>query len=233
MYRIGGIAMRIRFLGHSACEISDGQTTLLVDPFITGNPVCPVKAEDLNPHYILVTHFHGDHVGDTVALAKRTGAQVITTYEGGSELESQGITVHTMALGGKKRFDFGMVRVTMAFHGSGAAGAHAAGFVIHMGGKRIYHAGDTCLFSDMKLLNGVIEEPGIDVALLPIGDNYTMGPEEGAIATEWIEPKVVIPIHYGTFPGLLLDDPSEFVNRVAKKNKTRPVVLKPGETFEF
>ncbi len=224
--------MRIRFLGHSAFEVTDGKTTLLIDPFITGNPVCPVKAEELNPNYILVTHFHGDHVGDTVAIAKRTGAAVITTYEGGQELAEQGIQVIGMALGGKKRFDFGLIRVTLAFHGYGDRGGHAAGFVVHLGDKRIYHAGDTALFSDMKLLNGVIEAPRIDVALLPIGDHYTMGPEDAAIATQWIQPKVVIPMHWGTFP-LLLQDPAEFVQRVQTVGETKPVILRPGETYEF
>lgn len=224
--------MRIRYLGHSAFEVVADQTRLLIDPFITGNPVCPVKADDLNPDYILVTHFHGDHVGDTEALAKRTGATVITTYEGGVELQSKGVKVHGMALGGSFKFPFGTVRVTMAFHGSGAAGGHAAGFVINIGGKRIYHAGDTCLFSDMKLLNGVIEDPGIDVALLPVGDNYTMSPRDAAIAAEWIGAKVVIPMHWGTFP-VLLQDPAEFVTRVQATGASRPVVLRPGEVFEF
>lgn len=224
--------MRLRWFGHSAFELTDGTNTLLFDPFITGNPVCPVKADDLHPTYILVTHFHGDHVGDTVALAKRTGATVITTYEGGQELGRQGIKVHGMALGGKKHFDFGMVRVTMAFHGSGVAGGHAAGFVVHMNGKRLYHAGDTCLFSDMKLLNGVIEEAGIDVALLPVGDNYTMGPEEAAIATEWIGPKVIIPMHWGTFP-VLTGTPEDFSRRVTAAGKSRAVILQPGDTYEF
>ncbi len=224
--------MKLRFLGHAACELTDGKTTLLIDPFITGNPVCPVKAEELNPDYILVTHFHGDHVGDTVDIAKRTGATVITTFEGGTELETKGVKVHPMALGGKAQFDFGMVRCTMAFHGGGAAGGHAAGFVIHFGGKRVYHAGDTCLFSDMKLLNGVIEQPGIDVAVLPIGDNFTMGPEEAAIATEWIQPKVVIPVHWGTFP-ILTGRPEEFASKVQEAGKAKPVILQPGETYEF
>jgi L-ascorbate metabolism protein UlaG (beta-lactamase superfamily) len=137
-----------------------------------------------------------------------------------------------MALGGKFRFDFGLVRVTMAMHGYGDHGGHAAGFVVHMGGKRIYHAGDTCLFSDLKLLNGVIEEPGIDLALLPVGDNYTMGPEEAAIATEWIGPKVVIPMHFGTFP-VLTGDVTAFAGRVTDAGKTRVVVLKPGDTYEL
>jgi L-ascorbate metabolism protein UlaG (beta-lactamase superfamily) len=225
--------MRLRWLGHSAFECSDGKTTLLFDPFLTGNPTAPVAADSLNPQYILLSHFHGDHVGDTVAIAKRTGATVITTYEGGEQLAADhGIKVHTMALGGKWAFDFGLVRVTMAFHGSGVAGGHAAGFVVHMGGKRIYFAGDTCLFSDMKLLNGVIEKPGIDAALLPVGDNYTMGPEEAAIATEWIGPKVVIPMHWGTFP-ILKQDATEFAHLVEASGKTRVVVLKPGDTFDL
>lgn len=223
--------MMIRYLGHSAFEITEGKWNLLVDPFVTGNPVCPVKADELNPNYILVTHMHNDHVGDTVALAKRTGATVITTFEGGTELERHGISVVGMALGGKKRFDFGLVRVTLAFHGFGQHGGHAAGFVIHLGGKRIYHAGDTALFSDMKLLNGVIEEPGIDVALLPIGDHFTMGPEDAAIAVQWIQPKVVIPMHWGTFP-LLLQDPAPFVDRVRAAGTTEPVALRPGESYE-
>ncbi len=224
--------MHLRFLGHAAVEVVSGGTNLLIDPFITGNPVCPVKADELNPNYILVTHFHGDHVGDTAAIAKRTGATVITTAEGAQDLGSKGVKVHGMALGGTHEFDFGMVRVTMAFHGSGIAGGHAAGFVVHIGGKRIYHAGDTALFSDMRLLNGVIEEPGIDVALLPIGDNYTMGPRDAAIAAEWIGAKVVIPIHWGTFP-VLLRDPGEFVTRVQKTGAAKPVVLHPGDVYEL
>jgi len=221
--------MQIRWLGHSAFSLTHGDTTLLIDPFITGNPVCPVKAEDLNPQYILVTHYHGDHVGDTIAIAKRTGATVIATHEIAVELNGKGLKTHGLALGGKFRFDFGLVRATLAFHGSGIAGGHACGFVVHMGGKRIYHAGDTCLFSDMKLLNGIIEDPGIDVALLPIGDNYTMGPEEAAVAAEWIGAKVAIPMHWGTFP-VLTKDVDEFTRRVAVRGNIRVAVLQPGGT---
>lgn len=225
--------MRLRYFGHSAFELVHEGTTLLFDPFITGNPVCPVRADELNPQYILITHGHGDHVGDAVDLAKRTGATIIATYEGGLEMEQQGVKVHTMALGGTAKFDFGMVRVTMAFHGSGVAGGHAAGYVVHIGGKRIYHAGDTCLFSDMKLLNGVVEEPGIDVALLPIGDNYTMGPREAAIAADWVGAKVVIPMHWGTFP-ILTGTPEEFAGHAeALAKQTRIQVVRPGETYEF
>lgn len=224
--------MHLRFLGHAAFELVSEKTTLLIDPFITGNPVCPVNAETLHPHYILVTHMHGDHVGDTESIAKRTGATVITEFGGGEVLAAKGIKVHTMALGGTFRFDFGLVRLTQAFHGSGVAGGHAAGFVVHIDGKRIYHAGDTCLFSDMKLLNGVIEDPGIDVALLPIGDNYTMGPKDAAIAAQWIGAKTIIPMHWGTFP-VLLQDPAPFVDRIACAGTINPVVLQPGEVYQF
>lgn len=223
--------MRLRYLGHSAFELVSGDTTLLIDPFITGNPMCPIKAEELNPQYILVTHFHDDHVGDTAALAKRSGAQVITTFEGGTQLEADGVKIHAMAIGGKYAFEFGTVRVFPAIHGYGAAGGHAAGFVININGKRIYHSGDTALFSDMKLLNGVVE-PGIDVALLPIGDNFTMGPEDAAVAVSWINPKVVIPMHWGTFP-VLVQDPGEFAAQVQKAGKTEAIVLRPGETYKF
>lgn len=223
--------MRIRYLGHSAVEISDGPWNLLVDPFITGNPVCPVKAEELHPNYILLTHGHFDHLGDTVAIAKRTGAKVITTYDGAEALGRQGVDVIDMAVGGKRRFDFGLVRATIAIHGAGFPGGQAAGYVIHLGGKRIYHAGDTALFSDMKLLNGVIEAPGIDVALLPIGDNFTMGPDDAAIAVQWIRPKVVIPIHWGTVP-VLVQDPDDFVQRVRRVGESQPVVLRPGESYD-
>nr|WP_245302489.1 metal-dependent hydrolase [Symbiobacterium terraclitae] len=219
-------------MGHSAFEITHDRWNLLIDPFITGNPVCPVKAEELNPQYILVTHMHGDHVGDTAAIARRTGATVITSFEAAQELAKDGVNVADLALGGKRRFDFGLVRVTLAYHGFGSTGGHAAGFVIHLGGKRIYHAGDTALFSDMKLLNGVIEEPGIDVALLPIGDNYTMGPEDAATAVQWIQPKVVIPMHWGTFP-VLVQDPGDFVARVRETTSTTPVVLRPGESYDL
>lgn len=223
--------MRIRYLGHSAFEISDGKWNLLIDPFITNNPVCPVRPEELRPDYILVTHLHGDHLGDTVAIAQRTGAKVITTADAAYELREHGIEVLDMAIGGKRKFDFGLVRVTVAIHGFGSTGGHAAGFVIHMDGKRVYHAGDTALCTDMKLLNGVIEAPGIDVALLPIGDNYTMGPEDAAIAVQWIRPKVVIPMHWGTFP-VLVQDPADFVQRVRTVGETKPVVLQPGESYE-
>lgn len=225
--------MKIRFLGHSATEVEGERVRLLIDPFITGNGVCPVKAEELNPDVIILTHGHGDHVGDTVAIAQRTGALVVCGYDTGEALAAKGVKVHGLGLGGKWRFDWGMLRMVPAFHGSGMPGCHPAGWVIHLDGKRFYHAGDTCLYSDMKLLNGVIEQPGIDVAMLPIGDRFTMGPEEAAIAAQWIGAKRVIPIHYGTFPGVLTGTAEAFQSEVAALSGPEVVVLKPGETFEL
>lgn len=223
--------MRLRYLGHSAFEWTNGQHTLLFDPFLSGNPVCPVKAEELTPNFILLSHFHGDHLGDTEAIARRTGALVITTHEIAVELGARGLKTHGMGVGGTYEFPFGKVRVTPAFHSSGIAGGLAAGFVVKVGAKRVYYAGDTALFSDMKLLNGIIEEPGIDLALLPVGDNYTMGPREAALAAEWVGARTAIPMHWGTFP-VLHGDPADFTTRVARSG-ARAVVLQPGETHEF
>lgn len=223
--------MKIRFLGHSATEVVGEKVRILIDPFITGNAVCPVKADELQPDVIMLTHGHGDHVGDTVALAERTGALIICGFDTGLQLEEKGLNVHSLGLGGKWQFDWGLVRMVPAFHGSGMATCHPAGYVIHLDGKRFYHAGDTCLYSDMKLLNGVIEQPGIDVAMLPIGDRYTMGPEEAAIAAQWIGAKRVIPIHYGSFPGVLTGTAEAFQSRVTALSGPEVIVLKPGEMY--
>lgn len=223
--------MKLRYLGHSAFHLDADGTSFLFDPFITDNPVCPVKQEELHADYILLTHGHGDHVGDTVAIAKRCGATVITTFDLAAGLQEQGCTVHDMAVGGKSQFDFGEVRCTLAFHGSGVAGGFPCGFVLTTGGRSIYHAGDTALFSDMRLLTTLVPK-GIDVAMLPIGDRYTMGPDDAAIAVEWIKPRVVIPMHWGTFR-ILVQDPSGFVSRASRTGETKPIVLRPGETYEF
>lgn len=223
--------MKIRFLGHSATEVQGKKVNLLIDPFITGNPVCPVTADQLRPDVILLTHGHDDHVGDAVAIAERTGALVVCGYDTGLKLSEQGIRVHGMGLGGKWQFDWGMLRMVPAFHGSGTAGCHPCGWVIHLDGQRLYHAGDTCLYSDMKLLNGVIEESGIDVAMLPIGDRFTMGPEDAAIAAQWIGAKTVIPIHHDAFAGMLTGTAAAFQSKVAALGGPAVVVLKAGESY--
>jgi L-ascorbate metabolism protein UlaG (beta-lactamase superfamily) len=221
--------LKLRYLGHSAFHLEAPGLSLLFDPFLTGNPICPVREADVNANYIVLSHYHGDHLGDTVAIARRCGATVITTFEIAEELERQGCAIHDMHLGGTYRFDFGSVRCVPALHGAGISGGQAAGFVVTTGGKSIYHAGDTALFSDMRLLTTQVKG-GIDVALLPIGDNYTMGPDDAALAAEWIKPRIVVPMHWGTYP-VLVQDPAPFIARAARTGETKPVLLRPGETL--
>jgi L-ascorbate metabolism protein UlaG (beta-lactamase superfamily) len=224
---------RIHWLGH-ACSLieSDGQR-ILIDPFLTGNPAASTTADRVQADCILVSHGHGDHVGDTVAIAKRTGAPVIANYEISLWLEKQGVKAHGMQHGGSHAFPFGPVKLTLAFHGSmlpdGSNGGNPCGFLLYLkDGNKIYAAQDTGLFGDMRLIG----EEGIDLAMLPIGDNYTMGPDDALRAVKLIEPKRVLPIHYNTWE-LIAQDASAWANRVKKETKALPVVLKPGETLEL
>jgi L-ascorbate metabolism protein UlaG (beta-lactamase superfamily) len=227
------MATRLRWLGHSCLLFeSDGQK-VLIDPFLTGNPVAAVKAEDVEANYILVSHGHGDHLGDAIAIAKRTGATVVANYEIACWLEKQGVQkVHGMQHGGGFAFPFGRVKLTLAFHGSmlpdGSNGGNPCGFLITFrDGRRVYDAADTGLFGDMKLIG----EEGIDLALLPIGDNYTMGPDDALRAVELLKPRKVMPIHYNTFP-LLAQDAPAWAERVKRKTDTEAVVLNPGDWLQ-
>jgi L-ascorbate metabolism protein UlaG (beta-lactamase superfamily) len=227
------MATRLRWLGHAAVLIeSDGQT-ILIDPFLTGNPAAPVKAGDLPAHFILVSHGHGDHLGDTIAIAKAKGALVITNYEINEWLKKQGLDrVHGQQHGGSHQFPFGRVKLTQAFHGSvlpdGSYGGNPAGLLIEFrDGKKIYDAADTGLFGDMRLIG----EEGIDLALLPIGDNYTMGPDDALRAVKLIAPKKVLPIHYNTWD-LIAQDADAWAERVRRETQAQAVVLKPGEWME-
>jgi L-ascorbate metabolism protein UlaG (beta-lactamase superfamily) len=223
------MATRLRWLGHSCLLFdSDGQK-VLIDPFLTGNPVAPLKADDAEANFILVSHGHGDHLGDAVAIAKRTGATVITNYEIATWLEKQGVKAHGMQHGGGHAFPFGRVKLTLAFHGSalpdGSNGGNPAGFLITFrDGRRVYDAADTALFGDMKLIG----EEGVDLALLPIGDNYTMGPDDALRAVELLKPRRVMPIHYNTWQ-LIAQDADAWGGRVKSKTGTDAVVLKPGD----
>ena len=226
------MATRVRWLGHSCLLFeSDGQK-VLVDPFLTGNPVAPVKPDDVQPDFILVSHGHGDHLGDAVAIARRTGATVVTNYEIASWLEKQGVKAHGMQHGGGYAFPFGRVKLTLAFHGSmlpdGSNGGNPCGFLVTFrDGRRVYDAADTGLFGDMKLIG----EEGVDLALLPIGDNYTMGPDDALRAVELLKPRKVMPIHYNTFP-LIAQDADAWAGRVKSKTGTEAVVLKPGDWLQ-
>ena len=225
--------MEITWYGHSCFWIKTGGTTLLIDPFLSGNPTAPVAPEQVKPDYIVLTHGHGDHVGDTVAIAKRCEATVIANFEICNWLAGQGVAkCHAQHIGGGFDYPWGRLQLTMALHGSampdGSYGGNPCGILLTAEGKRVYHAGDTGLFSDMQLIG----EAGIDVAILPIGDNFTMGPGDALRAVQFIKPKVVVPIHYNTFP-IIMQDPLSWADSVKKISHCQVVVLSPGQTLNL
>lgn len=223
----------ITWLGHSTFHIQTPEAKILMDPFFQGNPIAQHKPSDFHPDFIVVSHGHGDHIGDTVEIAKRTGATVISNYEISLWLESKGVKTHGMQHGGAFTFPFGKLKLTLAFHGSalpdGSNGGNPCGILIRFkNGFTFYNAADTGLFSDMKLIG----EEGIDLAALPIGDNYTMGPEDALRAVKLINPKKVMPMHYNTFP-LINQDAKAWAAQVSKETKSEPVMLNIQDTFEF
>ena len=227
------MATKVRWLGHACLLIDTDSRKILIDPFLTGNPAAAIKAEEVSADFILISHGHGDHVGDAVAIAKRTGATVIANYEIAGWLEKQGVAkVHGQQHGGSHAFPFGRVKLTLAFHGSvlpdGTYGGNPCGFLLYLNdGKKIYDAADTGLFGDMRLIG----EEGIDLALLPIGDNYTMGPDDALRAVKLLEPKRVVPIHYNTWE-LIAQDAPAWAGRVKRETKSVPIILKPGEALD-
>ena len=221
-----------RFLGQSCITIQEGVHKIIIDPFLTGNPLAGAKQEEIECSHVFLTHGHGDHFGDTLEIAKRNDATVIATYELASFCGSKGLKFHPMHIGGAHDFDFGPVKLTIAHHGGGA-GENAeiytgppVGFLITMGGKTIYNAGDTGLFYDMKLIG---EMNQIDLAFLPIGDNFTMGIDDALKAVDFLKPKKVVPVHYNTFP-LIEQDPREFAGKV---KAAEVVIMNPGDSIEF
>ncbi|MEZ6064890.1 MAG: metal-dependent hydrolase [Planctomycetaceae bacterium] len=223
----------VQFLGHGTFLINTAGTSLLIDPFLTDNPAARVSADDVQADVILVSHGHFDHVADAVAIAKRTGALVITNFEIAQWLGKQGVeNVHAMNLGGGKVFDWGSVKMTIAHHSSGlpdgSDGGNPCGFLFKLAEGTIYHACDTALFGDMRLIG----EEGIDIAILPIGDNYTMGPDDALRAIRLIEPKRVVPGHYNTWPPIS-QDADDWAHRVRAETTSQPVILLPGESCEL
>jgi L-ascorbate metabolism protein UlaG (beta-lactamase superfamily) len=219
----------LQFLGHACFLLKNEDVSLLFDPFLSKNPFQIVQPKDVSCDYILVSHGHFDHLGDTIEIAKRNGATVISTAEVANLCADQGCKTHGMHLGGKHSFDFGFVRLTLAFHGSGVPGGHACGFIVNFFGTTIYFAGDTGLFGDMALL-GRLEK--IDYALLPIGDNFTMGPSDAAEAVGFIKPGTVIPMHYNTWP-LITQSASIFKADVEARFMIPVKILDPGQTLSL
>ena len=221
---------QITFLGH-ACFLLQGedQPALLFDPFLTGNPQAAAQPDKIKADYILVSHAHSDHLGDAYSIARKNRATLISTAEIAGEAQSKDVQSHALHIGGKFAFPFGYVKLTPARHGSGIAGGHACGFVVNYYGKLIYFAGDTGLFGDMKLIG---ELTPLDLALLPIGDNFTMGIDDAVLAVSFLKAPLVIPYHYNTWP-VIQADPEEFKRQVEEKTTSRCLVLSPGKSYSW
>ena len=226
--------VKVTWLGHAAFSLDVDGHKILIDPFFSDNPVATVTADDVEADYIFVSHGHGDHVGDTVAIAKRTGAMVISNFEIVSWFQGQGVeNAHPQHIGGGFDYPFGYLKLTIAHHGSalpdGSYGGNPAGMLLTApDGNKLYFACDTGLFYDMKLIG----EEGIDLAVLPIGDNFTMGPDDALRAVKLINPQVVVPVHFDTWE-LIAQDPEAWAKRVEAETVTTCVVLAPGETYEL
>ncbi len=227
------MAIKYTFVGHGTHILEIGGKKVVVDPFFTSNPATDISADSVAADFILVSHGHGDHVEDLISMAKRTGAKVITNFEIGSWVMNQGVeNVHQQHLGGGFNHEFGYVKLTIAHHGSGlpdgSYGGNPAGFLITAEGKKIYLACDTGLFETMRLYG----EEGIDLFVVPIGDNFTMGPDDALRAVKLVNPKVAVPCHYNTWPPIA-QDADAWTERVEAETSTKVRVLQPGESLEL
>ena len=229
------MAIQIKWLGHAGFALDIDGHQVLIDPFLSGNPLAPIGVDAIAADFILLSHGHGDHVSDTPAIARRTGATVVANVEIGTWLQDKhGLEkVYAINTGGGVQLPFGRVELTIAHHSSslpdGSYGGMPNGILIFASdGKTIYHAGDTTVFAEMQWIG----EAGIDVAMLPIGDYYTMGPAGALRAVGLIRPKIVIPMHYNTFD-VIAQDAEAWAERVAKETDAKPVVLKPGDIYSL
>ena len=227
------MSVAFTWLGHSAFLFDIDGHQVVLDPFLTGNPLAAAKAEDIEVEMIFLSHAHGDHVGDTIAIAKKNSAMLVSNIEICSWASAQGVETHGMNTGGGYNFGFVYAKQTEALHSSsfpdGRYGGHPNGYIFRTESKQhIYFAGDTGLFSDMKLIG----EEGIDIAFLPIGDNFTMGPEDSLRAVKFIQPKYVVPMHYNTWPVLMVDV-AGWANRISSETDAQPIVLDPGGSYKL
>jgi len=220
--------MKYTFLGHACFQIDTGKEKLLFDPFLTGNGQAAVSADKVECDYILLSHAHGDHFGDAPAIAKRTGATVIAIPEV-LAMMPEDCAAQPMNLGGSFKNSFGTVKMVVALHSGGAAGGTPCGFIIcFKDGPTVYYSGDTALFGDMKLFG---EQFDIDYVILPVGDNYTMGPEDAILAVKFLKAKKLIPLHYNTWP-VIAQDPAE-IKKLADKEGIAVEIVGSGESIDL
>ncbi len=221
--------MKYTFFGHACFRLDTGKEKLLFDPFLTGNSEATMSADRVKCDYLLLSHAHSDHFGDSIAIARRTGATVVAIPEVIGLFPKTVVNFQPMNLGGQYKKDFGTIKMVQALHSSGVEGGTAAGFIISFqDGPTVYYSGDTALFSDMKLWGELYD---IDYAVLPIGDNYTMGPEDAILAGKFLKAKHVIPLHYNTWP-VIAQDPVDFQEK-AKAEGVDVILVKPGESIDL